>query len=68
MANKSGRNTLEIQLQIKSIVQPDDGHYRRPKHVAASLSRLCYKYIYSCFDYLVYHIVKSSVVEQMGFA
>jgi len=47
-ANKSGRNTLEIQLQIKSTSQTDDGHYRRPKHVAASLSRLCYKYVYSC--------------------
>jgi len=31
-----------------SIVQPDDGHYRRPKHVVASFSHQCYKYIYSC--------------------
>jgi len=31
-----------------STVQLDNGNYRRSKHVVASLSHLCYKYICSC--------------------
>ena len=38
-----------FQSSTLSIVQPDDGHYRRTKHVVASFSHLCYKYIYVVF-------------------
>ena len=46
-----------------STVQPDDGHYRKPKHVVPILSHLCYKYINSCVLTTLYTVLYFYVIS-----